>query len=101
MKRHAANRQRPDSLRSARRRWWLILWVSAAVWLLAFAGSMRGWWDLVVLGLVSVIVLAAMGWSNHRLTLMERRRERGCCWSCGYDLRGSDPARCSECGQLQ
>ena len=26
------------------------------------------------------------------------RRARGCCVHCGYDLRGTTEARCSECG---
>ena len=39
-------------------------------------------------------MLMAIAWTSHRL---ERRRRRGRCDRCGYDLRGS-PVRCPECG---
>lgn len=93
---------RSDSRRRARRFWWMLLWVSAAIWLFVFGGLMRGWWDFWPVIIASVICLIGAGWSNHRLVSMERARMRGRCWRCGYDLRGSgDATRCAECGELQ
>jgi len=30
----------------------------------------------------------------------DRRRKRGCCLACGYDLRGNGSGRCPECGNV-
>ena len=43
--------------------------------------------------LAAFVLLAASKWQKRR-----RRRLAGLCAACGYDLRGSDSARCPECG---
>ena len=49
---------------------------------------------LVVAGIIPVLVVA-----HHQVTI-GRRRKRGLCLSCGYDLRAT-PGRCPECGSVR
>ena len=49
------------------------------------------WWALVVLTGIGPAVWFATLWRRFR------RRQPGCCASCGYDLRAT-PERCPECG---
>lgn len=102
MMQRAADNSMPPSLRRARIRLWLVLWASAGAWIVMFLLFMRGFVDtttgLILLGAVTIACLSAAGWSNHRLTMMDRSFRNGRCWHCAYDLRGSREPRCPECG---
>ena len=53
-----------------------------------------------VLAAIALAVLAIpLALSARRITRPDRRRERGECERCGYDLRGS--IRCPECGHAE
>jgi hypothetical protein len=49
-------------------------------------------WQLAVPPVVLLVL-----WAGH-VARVRRRRDTGCCASCGYDLRAS-PERCPECGR--
>ncbi len=55
-----------------------------------------------MLGLPSWVMLLGLGWLPFRLVRNRlrhlRRRRRGCCITCGYDLQGNTSGRCPECG---
>lgn len=58
-------------------------------------------WDNVAwnAGAALLVSLAAIKWyARHRAAEMSRRRSRGCCPQCEYDLTGNVSGRCPECG---
>ena len=57
---------------------------------MAYAAYIPSWLATIVLGVYPAFVFVK--WRR-----VHRRRKRGLCVTCGYDLRGS-PARCPECG---
>lgn len=48
---------------------------------------------LLMLPLILAVVL-----NHRRQSILRKRRDRGICVDCGYDLRGSSSERCPECG---
>ncbi len=59
----------------------------------AYVVFLPSWLATSLLGGYPVFVLV----ERRRLQSSKRRRKRGLCVACGYDLRGS-PERCPECG---
>lgn len=57
-----------------------------------YSGS--GWSVVIPLGLPIWIIGTACAW----FFWLPLRYPPGCCWSCGYDLRGSRGGICPECG---
>lgn len=58
--------------------------------------------DAFALILVAALLCSFTGWpawfAAHPLSRHARRRARGLCPACGYDLRGIESDRCPECG---
>jgi hypothetical protein len=78
----------------------LILWSFVVAWLL-LAGIREGHGTLVAF---IVLVMAAAGlsawyWLSRPFQRDRRRRTKGLCTRCGYDLRGNVSRVCPECGQ--
>lgn len=55
------------------------------------------YWPLVLLSALPALLWLAFRW--RRRSLVRRRRGRGLCTACGYDLRAT-PGRCPECGHI-
>jgi hypothetical protein len=55
---------------------------------------------LAIGALVAAVIVGGLAdlWHHRRDFLEQRRRARGLCAGCGYDLRGSG-SRCPECGR--
>lgn len=70
-------------------------WVEYYGWLdeMQMLGWGKVWW--VPLPLPIALLLARPAWHVIRC---RRRRIKGCCVSCGYDLTGNVSGRCPECG---
>lgn len=85
-------------MRSAR--WWLA-WTCPLVLILvlvefAVERESLAYWSLIAVG----TVLAGTLWvASFRDERPRRRRKRGLCPACGYDLRASKD-RCPECGRV-
>jgi hypothetical protein len=54
----------------------------------------------IPLAIPLLLVAIPTGWAVARLVRHIRRRRRGLCPNCGYDMRAS-PDRCPECGQAR
>ena len=67
----------------------------AGAWAVLAASSLlpAAWMGGVVLWLGRVVVIVG------RRVIVDRRRSRGLCPDCGYDLRAT-PGRCPECGAV-
>lgn len=70
--------------------YWGLLWPSF--------GDVLGYTDVVIpfwllLVLLTLLSLALSFWKKHK------RRKRGLCVKCGYDLRGNNTGACPECGK--
>ncbi len=79
-----------------------VLFTFLAVLLPKFSKQLSAGQELVIaFGLAAILIAAGMlratGRFPSRGELAERRRQKGQCAHCGYDLRGS-PERCPECG---
>lgn len=82
-----AGRPDPAQLSEVRDRWHRQLDVPVV--------SVRYRWVVAVTALPSLLWLSVRA---RRAWVRRRRGRRGLCRRCGYDLRGSPSARCSECG---
>lgn len=74
----------------------------------ADAASQRILWRGVALDAAAIVTLVGLLWSfsgwrawfvSRSWSRKSRRLARGCCVSCGYDLRGIDNPLCPECGK--
>jgi hypothetical protein len=77
----------PAQLPAVRDQWHLRLDVSVT--------SVRHWHVVAAAAVPPLLWLAVHG---RRAWVSRRRRRLGLCRRCGYDLRGSESGRCSECG---
>jgi hypothetical protein len=61
----------------------------------------RNWWLVFLNGFLFImpVALGCVGiQTGRRIVIRRRRRHRGLCMTCGYDIRQLDTATCPECG---
>ena len=85
--------------------WWIVEWEHRSWWRETAWGTTRGWATRAVrfpfmLLLVPVGLLGVLPWVLLVGSRSSRRRRRGLCERCGYDLSASED-RCPECGHTK